>query len=73
MKELTLKYSVKVIWFYGEPGQGRGLVHTMSPFGCKHPLKYEILMNNTLLEYSSDMVDYLVSYFQLINLRSIIV
>ena len=30
------------IWFYREPGHGRGLVDAMSSFGCKRPLRQMI-------------------------------
>lgn len=36
MKNLAMKYKIKIVWFYGEPGHGRGLVDAMSMFveGC---------------------------------------
>ena len=50
-----------------QPGHGRGLVDAIPPplVTNIHLIKHEILTNDIWLEYSSDMDDYLVSYFQL--------
>lgn len=35
MEELTSKYGIDVIWFYGELGHGGGLVNAVSSCGYK--------------------------------------
>ena len=35
MKKLASDFGIPVVWFYGEPGHGHGLVDAMSSFGCK--------------------------------------
>ena len=67
MRSFTLKHSIKIVWFYGEPGHGRGLVDAMSPFGCKGPLRKLIIDDKNKTEWYdnvSEMKVALEGYFK---------
>ena len=64
MRNLAKKYDIKMIWFYGEPGHGRGLVDAMSSFGCKQPLKQDIIINDTWYDSAENMVAFLKGHFE---------
>ena len=64
MKKLVIEHSIKIIWFYGEPGHGCGLVEAMSSFGCKSQLRSEIITNDSWFESTEQMVKCLKDYFQ---------
>ena len=56
MKELAAKYQIRVSWFYGEPGHGRGLVDAMSSFGCKGPLRMSIITENNWFDTANESI-----------------
>ena len=64
MRKLTVDLGIKVIWFYGEPGQSRGLVDAMSSFGCKLQLRNEIMTHDSWFESAEEMVNFLTRYFE---------
>ena len=64
MKELALKYKITVTWFYSVSEHGKGLVDTMSSFGCKGPLRMAIKANDEWFSCAAAMVDYLADYFE---------
>ena len=59
MKKLAIHHKITVVWFYGEPGHGRGVVDAMSSFGCKHPLKNAILADDKWFPNTLSMVTFL--------------
>ena len=63
MKKLAKELGIKVVWFYGEPGHGRGLVDAMSSFGCKQQLRHEIITNDSWFQNAEEMVRFLQQYF----------
>ena len=63
MKKLAIDLKIKAVWFYGEPGDGRGLVDVMSSFGCKLQLKNEIVNFDSWFESAEKMVSFLKEYF----------
>ena len=63
MKKLAIDLKIKVVWFYGEPGHGGGLVDAMSSFGCKLQLKNEIVTFDSWFESAEKMVSFLKEYF----------
>ena len=56
IRKLAMKYKVKMMWFYGEPGHGRGLVDDMSSFGCKGPLRQMIINKDKWFDTAEEMV-----------------
>ena len=62
MKKIAIEYNINVVWFYGEPGHGRGLVDAMSSFGCKQQLRHEIVLNDTWFSNAEQMVEFLSSF-----------
>ena len=54
---------IKVVWFYDEPDQGRGLVDAMSSFGCKLELKYGIVTFDSWFESAEKIMSFLKEYF----------
>ena len=63
MKKLAIDFKIKAVWFYGEPGDGRGLVDVMSSFGCTLQLKNEIVNFDSWFESAEKMVSFLKEYF----------
>ena len=63
MKILTKELRIKVVWFYGEPGHGRGLVDAMCSFGWKQQLRNEIITNDSWFQNAEEMVRFLQQYF----------
>ena len=62
MKNLALKYKIKIVWFYGEPGHGSRLVDAMSSFGCKGPL-WRMIIDNDQWYGSAEDIMALETYF----------
>ena len=50
MKKLAVDLKINVVWFYGEPGHGRGHDDVMSSSGCKLQLKNEIVTFDSRFE-----------------------
>ena len=63
MKKIAAEFGITVVWFYGEPGHGRGLVDAMSSFGCKQQLRHEIVTNDAWFANAEQMVQFLTKYF----------
>ena len=63
MKTLATEFGIKIIWFYGEPGYGRGLVDAMSSFSCKQQLCNEIVTNDSWFQNAEEMVQFFAQYF----------
>ena len=63
MHQLAMKYQITIVWFYDEPGYGKGIVDSMSSFGCKQPLRKAIIDKDMWFEFASDMLDYLTNHF----------
>ena len=63
LMSLAEKYDILIVWFYGEPGHGRGLVDAMSSFGCKAPLRSVILTQDKWFHNASEMKSYLTELF----------
>ena len=63
MKKLASDFGITVVWFYGEPGHGRGFADAMSSFGCKQQLRHEIVTNDSWFENAEEMVQFLKKYF----------
>ena len=59
------------VWYYGEPGHGRGLVDTMSSFGCKQQLRHEIVTNDSWFQNADNSKEYhLVDAAETANIRA---
>ena len=67
MKTLATQFGVKIIWYCGEPGYGRGLVDAMSSFGCKQQLHHEIVTNDSRFQNAEEMVQFFMQYFSTDN------
>ena len=63
MKKIAAEFGITVVWFYGEPGYGHGLVDAMSSFGCKQQLCHEIVTNDAWFANAEQMVQFLTKYF----------
>ena len=63
MKKIAAEFGITVVWFYGEPGHGHGLVDAMSSFGCKQQLRHEIVTNDAWFANAEQMVQFLTKYF----------
>ena len=59
MKKIAAEFGITVVWFYGEPGYGHGLVDAMSSFGCKQQLRHEIVTNDAWFANVEQMVQFL--------------
>ena len=64
MKKLAKLKNLIILWFYGAPGHGRGLVDAMSSFGCKQPLRRHILATDKWFATAYEMVEYLKKHFK---------
>ena len=64
MKELAKEFQLLVCWFYGEPGHGKGTIDAMSPFGCKTPLRKDIIRNDNWFENAEKIEDSLKTHFE---------
>ena len=64
MADLASKLNIRVTWFYGDAGHGRGLIDAISSFGCKGPLTSAIITQDKWIDTASQMVDYLQNHFQ---------
>ena len=63
MKMCAQKYGITVVWMYGTQGRGRGLVDAMAWFGCKQPLKKDIITNDSWFDTAGEMTVFLKSHF----------
>ena len=63
--ELVKKCNIQIIFFYGEVGHGRGLIDAMAWFGCKGPLRKEIVTNEAWFSNADEMHSFLSKNFEL--------
>ena len=63
MKKLATEFGIKIVWFYGDPGHGRGLADAVSSFGWKQQLRHEIVTNDSWFRNAEEMVQFLTQYF----------
>ena len=61
--DLSKKFNIQLVWFYGEAGYGRGLIDAMAWFGCKGPLRHAVIAHDQWFPTASSMVSYLSNYF----------
>ena len=61
--ELAAKYKIRINWFFGEAGHGRGLIDAMAWFGCKGPLRKEIITSGSWFANANEMYSYLQRFF----------
>ena len=65
LMELAKKYNIQIIFFYAEACHGTGLIDTMAWFGCKGPLRKEIVTNNAWFSNADGMHSFLSKNFEL--------
>ena len=63
MKKPAIDLKINVVWFYGEPGHGKGHVDAISSFGCKLQLKNEVVTFDSWFKSAEKMVSFLKEYF----------
>ena len=64
IRKLVIKYKLKIVWFYGEPGHGKGLVDAMSSFGCKSPLRQMVINHYKWYDTAAEMKMALEGHFK---------
>ena len=64
MKEFAKEFQVLVAWFHEEAGHGRGLVDSMSSFGCKAVLRNAIATSNLWFLDAESMAVYCQKHFE---------
>ena len=64
LKQLAMSHQIDIIWFYGEPGHGRGLVDAMSSFGVKSPLDKMIIDEDKWFDTVYEMKAELDNHFK---------
>ena len=65
LMELAKKYNIQIIFSYAEACPGTGLIDTMAWFGCKGPLRKEIVTNNAWFSNADEMHSFLSKNFEL--------
>ena len=65
--KVAKEFNLKIYWFFGEPGHGRGLIDAMAWFGCKAPLRKAIIQNDKWFMDASAMIAYLQAVFENTN------
>ena len=63
MKKVAMDFGITVVWFYSEPGHGRGLVDAMLSFGCKQQLRHKIIISDSWFLNADHLVQFLKKYF----------
>ena len=63
LQNLSVKLDKTIIWYYGVPGHGRGLVDGMSGFGVKTPLRKAIIVNDFFYECAGELTTFLLEKF----------
>ena len=65
MKNLASEQNIIVCWFYGEPGHcKKGTIDAMSSFGCKTPMRKEIVSKDAWFGDAETMVEFLNEHFE---------
>ena len=62
--DLAEEHSIRIYFFYGEPGHGRGLIDAMAWFGCKGPMRKEIVTKDIWFSNASEMYFFLSDHFR---------
>ena len=62
--DLAIKYKIRINWFFGEAGHARGLIDAMAWFGCKRPMRKEIVTNDAWYANSAEMTEFLKEHFK---------
>ena len=61
---LAKKYGITIDFFYSEAGHGRGLIDAMAWFGCKRPMRKEIVTNDTWFANAPEIYSFLTEHFK---------
>ena len=64
MKKLAQMYDIEVVWFHGEVGHGRGIVDSMSSFGCKAILRDAVVTGDLWFPDADKMWSYCKEHFK---------
>ena len=59
LQNLSVKLDKTIIWYYGVPGHGRGLVDGMSGYGVKTPLRKAIIVYDFFYESAGELTTFL--------------
>ena len=62
--DLAKKYNIRIDFFYGEAGHGRGLIDAMAWFGAKGPMRKHIILTDKWFEDARQMVHFLDEKFR---------
>ena len=62
--DLAAKYAIRIDWFFGEAGHGRGLIDAMAWFGCKGPMRKEIVTRDVWFKNAKEMHTFLDEHFK---------
>lgn len=63
-QQLVDEYDIKLFKAWGAPGHGRGLVDSMSSFGCKSPLREAIVTQDKWFPTADSMAEFLKEKFE---------
>ena len=64
---IAKKYNIRIDFFYGEAGHGRGLIDAMAWFGCKGPLRKSIITEDKWYANAEEMVTFLKTNIQAVD------
>ena len=70
--DLAKKHNIRVNFFYGEAGHGRGLIDAMAWFECKGPTRKHIVETESWFENASQVVSFLDQGRKSILIKNII-
>ena len=62
--EIAEKNSIRINCFFGEAGHGRGLIDAMAWFGCKGPMRKQILTTDEWFQNAEEMTNFLKTHFK---------
>ena len=58
------EHKIRIDFFYGEAGHGRGLIDAMAWFGCKGPIRKEIVTNDSWFANAKEIHSFLSEHFK---------
>ena len=61
---LAVQFKIRIDWFFGEPGHGRGLIDAMAWFGCKGPMRKQIVTHDAWFKNAEEMGTFLREHFK---------
>ena len=61
--KIAKKYNIRINWMFGEAGHGRGLIDAMAWFGCKGPMRKQIL-EDKWFSNATEMHEWLSKHFE---------